>query len=100
LANNLRAFVSADASYQSRSSAAFGAFEAVADNAPSLDIKGYGLLNLTAGVGPADGRWRAEVWGKNVTDTYYWNSANYISDTVVRLTGMPATYGLRLSYRY
>jgi outer membrane receptor protein involved in Fe transport len=100
LANNLRAFVSADASYQSRSSAAFGAFEAVADHAPSLDIKGYGLLNLTAGVGPADGRWRAEVWGKNVTDAYYWNSANYVSDTVVRLTGMPATYGLRLSYRY
>jgi outer membrane receptor protein involved in Fe transport len=95
-----RAFISAQASYQSRSSAAFGAQEAVADNAPSLQINAYSLLDLTAGIGPADGRWRAEIWGRNVTDTYYWHSVNYVSDTVVRLTGEPATYGVRVSYRY
>jgi len=98
--DNLRAFLSAQASYQSSSTAAFGSGEAAADGAPSLDIKAYGLLDLTAGIGPANGRWRFELWGKNVTNTYYWNSVNYVSDTVVRYTGLPATYGFRISYRY
>jgi outer membrane receptor protein involved in Fe transport len=98
--DNLNAFVSAQASYQSKSRAAFGAQEAVADGAPSLDIAGYSLLDLAVGIGPASGRWRAELWGKNVTNTYYWHSVNYVSDTVVRLTGQPATYGVRVSYRY
>ncbi|HEY2659567.1 MAG TPA: TonB-dependent receptor [Caulobacteraceae bacterium] len=98
--NEMTAFVSADASYQTKSSSAFGASEAVADDAPSLEIKPYGLLNLTAGVGSADHHWRVEVFGKNVTNTYYWNTVNYVSDTTVKLTGMPATYGVRLSYRY
>jgi outer membrane receptor protein involved in Fe transport len=100
IANNLTAFVSADASYQSASSAAFGAQEAVTEHAPPLAIKAYGLLNLAAGVASADRHWRVEVWGKNVTNTYYWNSVNYVSDTTVRLAGPPVTYGVTLSYRH
>jgi outer membrane receptor protein involved in Fe transport len=100
LANNLTAFVSADGSYQSQSSAAFGAREAIAQGAPPLAIKAHALLNVAAGVASADQHWRAEIWGKNVTNTYYWNSVNYISDTTVRLAGLPATYGITLSYRY
>jgi iron complex outermembrane receptor protein len=98
LVNDMTAFVSADASYQSRSSAAFGAQEASADGAPALEIEPYGLLNLAAGVD--QGHWRAQIWGKNVTDKYYWNSVNYVFDTVVKLAGMPATYGITVSYRY
>lgn len=98
--NGMAAFVSADASYQTKAASTFGAEEAAADNAPPLQIKAYGLLNLTAGVSSADHHWRLEVFGKNVTDTYYWNTVNYISDTTVRLAGLPATYGVRLSYRY
>jgi iron complex outermembrane recepter protein len=47
-----------------------------------------------------DGHWRTELWGKNVTNTYYWNTADYEFDPAVRYTGMPATYGITLSYRY
>jgi outer membrane receptor protein involved in Fe transport len=94
------AFVAADGSYQSRTSTAFGSSEAIADNAPPLEDKAYALLNLSAGVESPEGHWKAVIWGKNVTDTYYWNSAYYVSDTVARLAGMPATYGFTLSYRY
>jgi len=98
--DTLKAFVSADASYQTQSSAAFGSQEAVADGAPPLDIKAYGLLNLAAGLESANKHWRAQLWGKNVTNTYYWNSVNYVSDTVVKQAGLPTTYGITLSYRY
>jgi outer membrane receptor protein involved in Fe transport len=100
LGGGLTAFVSADSSYESRSTTAFGADEAVADGAPPLQISAYGLLNLSAGVVSADNRWHVEIWGRNVTNKYYWNSVNYVSDTVVRLTGMPATYGVTVGLRY
>jgi outer membrane receptor protein involved in Fe transport len=100
LNSNLKAYVSADASYQSRESAIFGSQEAAADGAPALTIKPYALLNLAAGVSSANQRWRVEIWGKNVTNSYYWNSANYISDTVVRFAGMPVTYGVTVGFRY
>jgi len=100
VSSDFTAFVSADASYQTKTTAAFGSEEAYADGAPPLEIKAYGLLNLTAGVAPANQRWRVEIWAKNVTNTYYWTSVNYISDTVARLAGMPATYGVTVGFRY
>jgi outer membrane receptor protein involved in Fe transport len=98
LVNSLTAFVSADASYQSTSSAAFGYQEAITEGAPPLEIKAFGLLNVAAGID--QGHWRAQVWGKNVTNRYYWNSNNFVFDTVVKQAGMPATYGITLNYRY
>jgi len=100
LSSDLTAFVSADASYQSKTSAAFGSGEANADGAPPLEIEAYGLLNLAAGVSSADNHWRVEIWAKNVTNTYYWNTVNYVSDTVARYAGMPATYGATVGFRY
>jgi iron complex outermembrane receptor protein len=47
-----------------------------------------------------DGRWRAQVWGRNVTNLYYWVQVSKIIDTINRDAGMPATYGITLSYRY
>jgi outer membrane receptor protein involved in Fe transport len=98
--NGYLAFVSADGSYQSRTSTAFGSEEAAADKAPPLENKAYALLNLSAGIEAPEGHWKLQIWGKNVTDTYYWHSAYYVSDTVARLAGMPATYGFTVSYRY
>ena len=100
LTDHLSAFVSADASHQSMSTAAFGYVRAAADGAPSQIINPYGLLNLTAGLSSSDGHWRIELWGKNVTNTYYWNAVVQGGDTVSRYTGMPATYGIGLHYRY
>jgi iron complex outermembrane recepter protein len=99
LTNKLSAFISANGSYQTKTVAAFGAAHADAEG-PPVDLKAYGLLNLTAGVASADQHWRAELWGKNVTNTYYWTSAFYVNDTTVRVAGMPTTYGLAVHYRY
>jgi iron complex outermembrane receptor protein len=99
LNDRLTAFVSADGSYQTKTVGAFGAVHAASEG-PPVDIKAYGLLDLAAGVESADRRWRVEVWGKNVTDTYYWTTVFYASDTTVRDAGMPATYGVTLSWRY
>ena len=99
LSDRLSAFVSANASYQSSTVGAFGAAYAATEG-PPLNIAAYSLLDLSAGIQSDDKRWRVEVWGKNVTNTYYWTSVFYESDTVVRDTGMPATYGVTLSYRY
>lgn len=96
----LKAFVAADGSYQSFTSAAFGYRQAGITGAPSLVIPGYALFNLSAGIGDQDERWRAEVFGRNVTNKYYLTSINYIADSVTGFTGRPATYGVRLSFRY
>ena len=63
-------------------------------------IKGYGLLDLRAGVRTSDDKYYAEVFGRNITNTYYWLNADYLNDAGYRLTGMPATYGIRLGYRF
>ena len=96
--DRVSAFVSANASYQSSTVGAFGAAYAVTEG-PPLNIAAYGLLDLSAGIQSDDKRWRVEVWGKNVTDTYYWTSVFYAADTTVRDAGMPATYGVTLRDR-
>ena len=48
----------------------------------------------------ADGRWRAFIWGKNITNTYYWTNVVSGYDTVSRFAGLPATYGVTVSYKF
>ena len=86
-------------SYQSKTVGAFGAAYAATEG-PSLDINGYGLLDVAAGLESPGKHWQVQVWGKNVTNTYYWTSVFYESDTVVRDTGMPSTYGVTVSYHW
>lgn len=64
----------------------------------SLSIPGYTLIDLRAGV--SHGPWRFELWGHNVTNKWYFIGAAHLVDTLVHYTGMPATYGLTLSYRF
>ncbi|MFZ4122465.1 MAG: TonB-dependent receptor [Caulobacterales bacterium] len=63
-------------------------------------IDAYGLLDLRAGFGPESGDWRLSVWGRNVADEYYWNNVARAIDTVTRYAGMPATYGVALTFNY
>ncbi len=65
-----------------------------------LKIDGYTLLDLRAGVDSADERWRLSVWGRNITDKYYWTNAYRIADVSARFAGMPTTYGATVSFRY
>ena len=66
-------------------------------NDPLL-IKAYGLLDLRAGV--KNGNLSVELWGRNVTNTWYWASAVHVTDNLLRYTGMPATYGVTLRYNF
>jgi iron complex outermembrane receptor protein len=86
-------FVGISEHYQTSSFGGFG-------NDQILQIRSYGLLDLRAGVETTDGVWRVMAYGRNVTDTYYWNNVQKVLDTTARFAGMPATYGVTVSYRY
>jgi iron complex outermembrane recepter protein len=67
---------------------------------PVYRIRGYVLVDLRAGIEGDDGKWRAGIYGRNVTNQYYWNTATRASDAGTRFAGMPATYGVSFAYRY
>jgi iron complex outermembrane receptor protein len=71
---------------------------AVIDRERLLDIAGYALLDLRAGIEDADDQWRIEIWGRNVTNSFYNAGARRTSDHTTRFTGMPVTYGVTLHY--
>jgi iron complex outermembrane recepter protein len=88
----LDAFVGASGNYQSKSNGLFGDYDL-------FKIKSWSTLDLRAGIQAPDGRWNVFIWGRNVTDTKYWNSANRVLDTAIRFSGAPATYGITFSIR-
>lgn len=90
---SLNAFVGATGTYRSASDAAFG-------ESPEFELPAYGLLDLRAGIESATGRWVGQIWARNVTDRYYWTNTTHLTDYLSRLSGMPATYGVTVSYRY
>jgi iron complex outermembrane receptor protein len=85
-------YVGGGLSYHGASTGTFG-------GGPLFDIASYTLLDLRTGVETSDGRWRVELWGHNVTNRYYWSSVQHVEDTVDRVTGMPATFGITFSAR-
>jgi outer membrane receptor protein involved in Fe transport len=62
-----------------------------------LNIAPHALLDLRVGV--ENDSWRFQLFGRNVTDEYYWTGAAHVNDVLYRYTGMPATYGFTLTYR-
>ncbi|MDB6158133.1 MAG: TonB-dependent receptor [Gammaproteobacteria bacterium] len=87
-------FVGATVQYRDRSNAIVGF------NEPSYQITGYTLIDLRAGVHGSDDRWRFQVWGKNVTDKYYWTNVVASYDTLGRYPALGAMYGATVSVRY
>lgn len=64
---------------------------------PLFAIDGYGLLNASVGVSdPAKG-WALSLWGRNLTDEYYWSAVSSNANVVVRFPGKPTTYGASLT---
>ena len=57
----------------------------------------FSLIDLRAGISGNEGKWRVGLFGRNITDKYYWNTAVRRGDAVVRYAGMPATYGIDFS---
>jgi outer membrane receptor protein involved in Fe transport len=100
LTEQYAAFAGADVRYQSMSQGVFGAENAISEGYPSLNINAYTLLDLRAGVTSVDGHWRMEVFGNNVTNTYYWTQAARPAEVATRFAGLPQTFGVRLGYTY
>ncbi|WP_313802161.1 TonB-dependent receptor domain-containing protein [Sphingobium sp.] len=67
---------------------------------PRVRVPGYALLDVRAGVEFANGRWKVEAWGRNVTDKFYIVNISRTGDGLSRITGRPATYGATISFRY
>lgn len=63
-----------------------------------LKIPSRTLLDLRAGI--ESGPWRLQVYGRNVTNEWYWTQAVHTNDILGRYTGMPATYGVSVSWKY
>jgi iron complex outermembrane receptor protein len=99
LRSGLSPFLGASVSYRSDTLAAFGGRSGPAGTHDYFAIKAYTLLDLRAGVNIGE-RYRVQIFGKNVTGTHYWNTVAKLTDTVVRLTGMPTTYGISFTARY
>ncbi|HWK52173.1 MAG TPA: TonB-dependent receptor, partial [Steroidobacter sp.] len=91
--STLDGFVGVGANYRSETNGDF-----LPD--PRLDIDAYTLIDVRLGVASSDEKWRATLYGRNITDEYYWFTANRRTDSVIRYAGMPRTYGISFSYRY
>ncbi len=91
--DRLDGFAGANLTYKSSTSGDF-----VPD--PRVAVDGYTLLDLRAGIKAADGKWTVSLYGRNVTDKYYWSTATRRADSVVRFAGMPATYGIDFSVKF
>jgi iron complex outermembrane recepter protein len=94
LPGNRFAFVGANANFQGSTTSAFSAPN-------SFRLPDYVLVDCRAGVATNDDTWRFFLWGKNIFNRYYLiNAINNGSDAVIRYAGMPATYGISVTYRY
>ena len=91
--STLKAFVGSNISYRSGSNAAFG------DN-PTFRFDPYALVGARIGVEDINKKWRVELWGRNVTNKFYWTNTEHWIDTISRTTGLPATYGITVSGRF
>lgn len=94
----LTAFVGANVNYSSSTTSYFIDPNPPASGYDQLGVPERTLLDLRAGV--RSGEWRFQVWGRNVTNKYYWTAQYHLTDTVSRYTGMPATYGATLSFDF
>jgi outer membrane receptor protein involved in Fe transport len=75
-------------------------FRSLVPLAEAYDLPGYALLDLRAGIETSDGSWRAMIWGKNVTNKYYWQNVISANDVVTRYAGAPATYGITIGHKF
>ena len=92
-ASGLSAFIGGGVNYASAQSATFG-------SEPVFRIRPYTLIDLRAGLEGKDGAWRASIWGRNITNEYYWNGIFQASDNVYRQPARPATFGATFSVRF
>ena len=92
LSPSMKGFVGGSLTYNSKTYAGVGALDL-------MRIDSFTLLDLRAGLELSNGHYRVWVWGKNVTDEYYWSNVFANGNAIARFVGQPATYGISLSAR-
>lgn len=97
LASELRAMVGGSVTYRGSEIATFSTATLPADG---YRTPAYTLLDLRAGIGAPDGRWKAQLFGRHVTNKYYFTGTFQGVDTVFRYAGRPSTYGIILSTQF
>jgi iron complex outermembrane recepter protein len=90
---SLDAFVGGNLLYNSESNSTFG-------DPKVTRIDSFTTLDLRAGLSSQSGKWEASIWGRNVTDEYYWTSQFLTQDVVVRYAAKPITYGATFRYNF
>jgi iron complex outermembrane recepter protein len=93
VSDSLKVFIGGSATFRSGTSSFFG-------NLPDFKIPGYSLFDVRGGFETADGNWRVQAYGRNITNKWYWVNVGVETDAIHRAPGMGATYGLAVSYRY
>ncbi len=93
ISDELEAFVGGNILHNSAANSTFG-------DPLVTRIDAFTTLDLRAGIGSQDGRWLATLWGRNVTDEYYWGSQFMTQDVVTRFAAKPATFGVTFSYNF
>ena len=62
----------------------------------TLPVPERTLVDVRAGI--ENNNWRIWLWGRNVTDEYYWTRHSKVNDAILKLPAMPRTYGITASY--
>lgn len=98
------AFLGASLNFRSSTIAVVGGRRDVANvialHRPVAEVEDYALLDLRAGLRFSDDRFQVSAFAKNVFNTYYWTNVFNTTDTVERLSGKPATYGISVGFKY
>lgn len=93
VAGGLLARVSADFTYSDD-------YQAAIDNNPLFFIDDYFTWGARAGIGAIDDRWQLTLWGRNLSDEYYYTSATFSNDTYIRTGARGVTYGIMFNYNW
>ena len=83
-----------DASYSDDQQADF-------EGNPVFAVDSYTLVGANLTLSPSGtSKWEGTLWGRNLTDEYYWNSVQTQTDTSMRYAGMPRTWGVSFRYNF
>lgn len=68
---------------------------------PVFAVDSYTLVGASLALSPSgSSKWEGILWGRNLTDEYYWNSVQTQTDTSMRYAGMPRTWGVSFRYNF
>ncbi len=59
----------------------------------------YTVINARVGFAPLAGPWKLQLWGRNISDEYYYNNVTNQLDTIGRYTAMPVVWGATVSWQ-